>query len=304
MPRRRGSSFLPRPLHQDSVQGPWKDVISSVDAEIVAAQSYAKNLFNIAESLANYSDKALRRHDTVEGGLTKAKKDHIEYKATTDKLRASYSRKVTAYLELAGAAEDKNESTSNDGTQWPPLHWAGSDTSVGSDRRSSGASNRDRATSPAPAPKHFISGVTAGGPAPVDYPTAGKSGVFDNLKNREWNLMRAFAGNNKNPLTVTQEVSRLKREAEESDRQYRLAIFHLESLRLQVEHLSRASTETTNEMAGSLSQEFKETFLSYVDNIDYAGRSALSISHHLVSFSDVVWRIVLTSETAAIDQED
>lgn len=72
--------------------------------------------------------------------------------------------------------------------------------------------------------------------------------------------------NNLKPSILQQtKLSKIKREAEESDANYRSALHHLETLRMQRERVSKASLASLHEFAFELSSTCKSIFVQYCD---------------------------------------
>ncbi|OAV90834.1 hypothetical protein PTTG_02184 [Puccinia triticina 1-1 BBBD Race 1] len=73
---------------------------------------------------------------------------------------------------------------------------------------------------------------------------------------------------------------KVKREAEEADREYRKGIFHLETLRLRKEQVIRGARRATEEMVYETSAEAKESFSYYNDETRIQAVSLISICDH------------------------
>ncbi|KAA1119626.1 hypothetical protein PGT21_030415 [Puccinia graminis f. sp. tritici] len=73
---------------------------------------------------------------------------------------------------------------------------------------------------------------------------------------------------------------KVKREAEEADRDYRKGIFHLETLRLRKEQVIRGARRATEEMVYEMSGEAKESFSYYNDETRIQAVSWISICDH------------------------
>jgi len=73
---------------------------------------------------------------------------------------------------------------------------------------------------------------------------------------------------------------KIKRDAEEADRDYRKGIFHLETLRLRKEQVIRGARRATEEMIYEMSGEAKESFAYYNDETRIQAVSWISICDH------------------------
>lgn len=73
------------------------------------------------------------------------------------------------------------------------------------------------------------------------------------------------------PSILQVKLSKLKREAEESDANYRSALHHLETLRMQRERVSKASLTSLHEFCFDLSFTCKSIFTQYCDS--WAGKA-------------------------------
>lgn len=71
---------------------------------------------------------------------------------------------------------------------------------------------------------------------------------------------------------------KLKREAEDADRDYRKGVFHLETLRLRKEQVIRGARRATEDMVFETSGEAKDTFAYYIDETRMAAVSRISVS--------------------------
>ncbi|CAH7668687.1 hypothetical protein BY996DRAFT_4591138 [Phakopsora pachyrhizi] len=81
-------------------------------------------------------------------------------------------------------------------------------------------------------------------------------------------------------------AAKVKREAEDADRDYRKGVFHLETLRLRKEVVMRGARRATEDMVYESSGEAKEAFAYYIDETRIAAVSWISIcdhAQHLVS---------------------
>lgn len=73
---------------------------------------------------------------------------------------------------------------------------------------------------------------------------------------------------------------KLKREAEDADRDYRKGVFHLETLRLRREQVIRGARRATEEMVYEISGEVKESFSYYNDETRIQAVSWISVCDH------------------------
>ncbi|GAA5990566.1 hypothetical protein JCM10908_003133 [Rhodotorula pacifica] len=207
-----------------------------------------------------------------------------------------------------GNGQEKNE------TAWPPEHWVStSDNATANRHRSnSAASSRHGGTgsasdlespptmptSPSVSPV-FVSGATSSSAAPPsvyrDPPTA-KSSVFEAIAKRDWSgdkqrvnsIVRAVGSLAKgNEISTAprnarnrQYGSKLKREAEQADRDYRSGIFQLETLRLQKARVQSSARESLHELVHELALTLKSTLDKNVNEQVLLGEAQIAIARH------------------------
>ncbi|GAA5901632.1 uncharacterized protein JCM6883_000345 [Sporobolomyces salmoneus] len=149
----------------------------------------------------------------------------------------------------------------------------------------------------------FVSGATSSsGSAPSAYrdPPTAKQNVFEAIAKRDWSnekhrvnsIVRAVGSLAKgnDPATALnpnrgvrsrQYGGKLKREAEEADRQYRASIFQLETLRLQKQRVQASARESLREFVTEMATSIKSTLdqrLADQLSIGYAG---IAIADHI-----------------------
>ncbi|MBW0530792.1 hypothetical protein O181_070507 [Austropuccinia psidii MF-1] len=74
--------------------------------------------------------------------------------------------------------------------------------------------------------------------------------------------------------------AKVKREAEDADRDYRKGVFHLETLRLRKEQVIRGARRAIEDMVYEISGEAKESFTYYIDETRIQAVSWISICDH------------------------
>ncbi|GAA5867410.1 hypothetical protein JCM3774_002893 [Rhodotorula dairenensis] len=154
------------------------------------------------------------------------------------------------------------------------------------------------ATSPSLSPV-FVSGATSSSAAPPsayrDPPTA-KSSVFEAIAKRDWSgdkqrvnsIVRAVGSLAKgNEISTAPRNARnrqyggkLKRDAEQADRDYRSGIFQLETLRLQKARVQSSSRESLHELVHELASTLKTTLVKNVNEQVLLGEAQIAIAQH------------------------
>ncbi|BGP05626.1 hypothetical protein JCM10049v2_001432 [Rhodotorula toruloides] len=223
--------------------------------------------------------------------------------------------------EEAETAKDQDPAFSSKGGKeegWPPEHWLNHENgpvTSGRNRSDSAASSKaggsasdidsppSSAVSPALAPI-FVSGATSSSSAaPSAYrdPPTGKQNVFEAIAKRDWSgekhrvnsIVRAVGNLAKgaDPATALgpsrtvrnkQYGSKLKREAEQADRDYRSGIFQLETLRLQKQRVQTSARESLKEFVNELASTFKTQLEKRVSDEILLGETHTAIASHLV----------------------
>ncbi|GAA6020163.1 hypothetical protein JCM11491_005550 [Sporobolomyces phaffii] len=149
----------------------------------------------------------------------------------------------------------------------------------------------------------FVSGATSSsGSAPSAYrdPPTAKQNVFEAIAKRDWSnekhrvnsIVRAVGslakgndpGTALNPnkgARSRQYGGKLKREAEEADRQYRASIFQLETLRLQKQRVQASARESLREFVTELALSVKSVLDQRVADQLSVGYSQVAIGDHI-----------------------
>ncbi|GAA5885964.1 hypothetical protein JCM16303_003044 [Sporobolomyces ruberrimus] len=149
----------------------------------------------------------------------------------------------------------------------------------------------------------FVSGATSSsGSAPSAYrdPPMAKQNVFEAIAKRDWSnekhrvnsIVRAVGSLAKgnDPAAVLnpnkgarnrQYGGKLKREAEEADRQYRASIFQLETLRLQKQRVQASARESLREFVTELALSVKSTLDQRVADQLSMGYAQVAIGDHI-----------------------
>ncbi|GAA5845939.1 hypothetical protein JCM3766R1_000866 [Sporobolomyces carnicolor] len=149
----------------------------------------------------------------------------------------------------------------------------------------------------------FVSGATSSsGSAPSAYrdPPTAKQNVFEAIAKRDWSnekhrvnsIVRAVGSLAKgnDPATALnpnkgarsrQYGGKLKREAEEADRQYRASIFQLETLRLQKQRVQASARESLREFVTELALSVKSALDQRVADQLSIGYAGVAIADHI-----------------------
>lgn len=237
----------------------------------------------------------------AEEDVRTAETEHTEYKATVSRLRKTYEAKVQ---DLRSHEEEEHAREKE--LTWPaPEHWSGSESgsTSGRERRDSftGTNPSSRGTSPPPplasppiAPNVFVSGATSLGSASSSGyrdPPPAQRGVFDALRRRDWAAEGAKLGQRAVGVLAKgaegggggqgsakgakgrEAASRLKREAEKADRDFRQGVHQLETLRLQLDRVRRSGGVSLREFSYEFSTIVKQLLTSHVAEL-------VSLGHH------------------------
>ncbi|KAH9811610.1 hypothetical protein DFH28DRAFT_931730 [Melampsora americana] len=193
-------------------------------------------------------------------------------------------------------------STTND-SQSPPLMTARRSTDGANHYQpGSGTQPGANSTSSASRPSFIISGATSIAlrdtaiPVPANPLQAKGNDVLHALRNNTNNLIQRLNSRKDNKTTNGGNTNsgpddgtirpsalrgvKLKREAEDADRDYRKGVFHLETLRLRKEQVIRGARRATEDMIFEASGEAKDTFAYYIDETRMAAVSRISICDH------------------------
>ncbi|GAA5896218.1 hypothetical protein JCM6882_008521 [Rhodosporidiobolus microsporus] len=157
--------------------------------------------------------------------------------------------------------------------------------------------------SPAPTPV-FVSGATSAATGeksgPYRDPPTGKQNVFEAIAKRDWSgdkhrvnsIVRAVGNLAKgtDPAVALgpsrgarsrQYGGKLKREAEQADRDYRAGVFALETLRLQKMRVQTSARESLHEFVLELAVTLKNSFGQRVTDQISLGQSVVAIGEHV-----------------------
>ncbi|GAA5826228.1 hypothetical protein JCM3770_006114 [Rhodotorula araucariae] len=299
----------------------WVAMRTCVDDEVRAHTTTADGLDRVVNKLTSFRDDRERSRRRIRDDLRSTASEWSEYKTVVQRLRKSYERKVDElqHHEDAEALREQEHSPAQPGTKgdpgWPPEHWVPDASTLPGNRKRSdsaasakaGASASD-ADSPPPsllspglASPVFVSGATSSAAAPSAYRDAptGKQNVFEAIAKRDWNadkhrvnsIVRAVGSLAKgnDPATALgparqrsrQYSSKLKREAEQADRDYRSGIFQLETLRLQKIRVQTSARESLREFVLDLASNLKTAFTARVDEQIVLGHAQGAIAEHV-----------------------
>ncbi|GAA5979783.1 hypothetical protein JCM11641_002692 [Rhodosporidiobolus odoratus] len=260
-----------------------------------------EDLRSTASEHAEYKAVVVRLRKTYERRVEELQ-HHEEAEALKEEDRPSSAKSPG----IAGGSKE-------DG--WPPEHWsraiAGENPAQLRKRSDSAASSRGALSddspphsvlSPSLAPV-FVSGATSSSGAPPSGPyrdpPTGKQNVFEALAKRDWSgekhrvnsIVRAVGSLAKgtDPAVALgpskarnrQYGSKLKREAENADREYRSGIFALETLRMQKLRVQTSARESLKEFVLELSSTLKTIFEQRVTDQVGLGHSQIAIGEHV-----------------------
>lgn len=243
---------------------------------------------------------------SAEEDVRTAETEHADYKATVARLRKAYEARVQ---DLRSHEEEEHAREKE--LAWPPEHWSGSESGSqsGRERRDSlsGTSPSSRGTSPPPplvsppvAPSVFISGATSLGSASSSGyrdPPPAQRGVFDALRRRDWAAEGAKLGHRAVGVLAKgaeggaggqgglrnakgrEAATRLKREAEKADRDFRQGVHQLETLRLQLDRVRRSGGASLREFSYEFSTLVKQLLSGHVTEL-------VSVGHHQAAVGD------------------
>ncbi|GAA5917452.1 hypothetical protein JCM8208_003971 [Rhodotorula glutinis] len=296
----------------------WVAVRLSVEDEVLAHRGAADGLDRVVHKLTSFRDDRERTRRRIREDLRSTATEWADYKTVVHRLRKTYERKVEElqHHEEAEAMRDQEHSPapgSRTEAGWPPEHWS-QDTIVGGRHRSDsatsskggpGASDAESppptVTSPGLSSPFFVSGATSSASIPSAYRDAptGKQNVFEAITKRDWagekhrvnSIVRAVGSLAKGNDPVgalgpsrqrsRQYTSKLKREAELADRDYRSGIFQLETLRLQKMRVQTSARESLREFVLDLASNLKSAFAARVDEQMVLGHVQGAIAEHV-----------------------
>ncbi|GAA5877419.1 hypothetical protein JCM1840_006095 [Sporobolomyces johnsonii] len=180
---------------------------------------------------------------------------------------------------------------------------ASSKGGTSSDVESSSSPPHAHALGSPPLTSVFVSGATSSsGSAPSAYrdPPTGKQNVFEAIAKRDWSgekhrvnsIVRAVGslakGNDpavalgpSRGVRSRQYGGKLKREAEQADRDYRSGIFQLETLRLQKLRVQSSARESLREFVAELASTLKIVFEQRAADQVSLGHSQVAIGEHI-----------------------
>lgn len=243
----------------------------------------------------------------------KSGKDYEEYKnGAVLRLRRAYERKVEEVQEREKEdvlRELEREKEDAAGT-WPLESWSDAgetnrrDSSTSSRGGESGGSLSPPSSSNSTLPSNpvFISGTTSSSMTPTGSTSGGlstgKANMFDRHVNAKvfdrhvGNFVRAvgslakgdggagLAGVARGIKTKTT-TGKVKREAEQADRDYRESILRCETLLLQKERVMASSAASLRDYAFELSAILKTTFGEHIADLVTAGEARIAVSPHV-----------------------
>ncbi|PLW30658.1 hypothetical protein PCASD_15147 [Puccinia coronata f. sp. avenae] len=295
----------------------WLEMNANVAQEAQIRKNWIKLIKqNVVEPLERFKSSRERTLNRIREELRSSIHEHKEYLSTVQRLKKHYDRKCEEVAQFHAVSEaievrdklledqrlahsdwehvpSKTSSTSNNSTNSVD-HTAGpsaTPSNTSASRPSSDAPNHSRQPV-------IISGATSSAlrdtvtPSPANPIQAKGTDVLHALRANTNNLIQRLNARkeNKSGTAATNHIEdlrpaalrgvKVKREAEEADRDYRKGIFHLETLRLRKEQVIRGARRATEEMVYELSGEAKESFSYYNDETRIQAVSWISICDH------------------------
>ncbi|KAK9893436.1 hypothetical protein P389DRAFT_21288 [Cystobasidium minutum MCA 4210] len=283
---------------ESSLLAAWSEVKATAYAELAERKQLVLALNkSVIDPLIQFRDQKDRQRRRIKEELANTASEHNDYKSHTLRLKRVYQRKSEEVRNLSAVSEvnsppaagTSSSSTARDGAAH---HSQGSSSSHHGHSASSPGSRSGAGGQGTPLTPHvsstsghdvLISGATstvlrdAHSPPPVNnaamHAIKSSRTQLNNLINRLGTAASSSKtyysdkdSNNLKPSILQQtKLSKIKREAEESDANYRSALHHLETLRMQRERVSKASLASLHEFAFELSSTCKSIFVQYCD---------------------------------------
>lgn len=297
-------------LIPESARIAWQEMSANLQQEAQLRKNWVKRIReDVIEPLERFRSMKERTLNRIREELRSSISEHKEYLATVQRLKKNYDRKceeVAQMHAMAEAAEIRDRLIEEQRQDWehvqprsgpsPTLEVpASSSMSPPGPRRSIDLASPSR-------PPVIISGATSSAlrdtatPPPANPLQAKGTDVLQALRSNTNNLIQRLNSRKEiktNPSFPTsnpnEEVSlrpsalrgaKVRREAEDADRDYRKGIFHLETLRLRKELVIRGARRATEDMVYETAGEAKESFAYYIDETRIAAVSRISICDH------------------------
>ncbi|KAM0749621.1 RhoGAP-domain-containing protein [Meredithblackwellia eburnea MCA 4105] len=312
------------PPLETSWRAAWIQLRSNVGEEASAHITLRDSLRKMIQDLGSFRDDKDRIRRRVKDDMRAATTEHREYVGEVGRLRKMYERKVEELQSHEEAEQSRDhEGGGWPPAHWSDgegSHGRARSSSTASSRGGEKEPVPDippvplssppivPSTSPPPV---FVSGAASTSVSSHAYgghpPSAKGGNVFDALSKRDWsgekkslnsivravgNLAKGEGGSGgvkpsaMKGVKARQHSSKLKREAEQADRDYRNAIFRLESLRLQRDRINRSATASLIEFASELSIKIKKAISNHVDALTISGQTRTAIAQHVQPEAD------------------
>ncbi|GJN88220.1 hypothetical protein Rhopal_001185-T1 [Rhodotorula paludigena] len=298
----------------------WLAVRTAVEDEVRSHKATADGLDRLTSTLSTFRDDRERIRRRVRDDLRTSSAEHADYRSVVQRLRKTYERRVEELQHYEEAEMLKDQDVVSPSLKpidkepsWPPEHWLTPELVAGRKRSDSAASSKAGASasdadsppasvsSPGLSPV-FVSGATsssASAPSAYRDPPTAKQNVFEAIAKRDWSgekhrvnsIVRAVGnlgkgadgGSSHGPSKPRsrQYSSKLKREAEQADRDYRSGIFQLETLRLQKMRVQTSARQSLREFVHDLASNLRSSFEMRVAEQISLGQALVAIAEHV-----------------------
>ncbi|KAI7960053.1 hypothetical protein MJO29_005121 [Puccinia striiformis f. sp. tritici] len=314
--RRLASEYPDGLVIPQTARDAWQEMTANVSQEAQIRKNWI-NLIkqNVIEPLERFKSGRERTLTRIREELRSSISEHKEYYSTVQRLKKNYDRKceeVAQFHAMSEAVEVRDkllEEQRNAHSDWehvstkPQQQQQALDTPVGGSVSNPATTSPGRPSSDNSQPPRqsvIISGATSSAlrdtitPPPANPIQAKGTDVLHALRANTNNLIHRLNSRKDNKPGTQAAMNhiddlirptalrgvKVKREAEEADRDYRKGIFHLETLRLRKEQVIRGARRATEEMVYEISGEAKESFSYYNDETRIQAVSWISICDH------------------------
>ncbi|GAA6003386.1 hypothetical protein JCM10207_000309 [Rhodosporidiobolus poonsookiae] len=291
-----------------------RSTAEGLDKVIATLSGFRDNRDRIRRRIKDDLRSTATEHTDYKGVVSRLRKT---YERKVEELQHHEEAETLKEEERTGGAS--NGKTGGKDEAWPPEHWSSSEAPVLPTpaylrkRSDSAASSKGGASDPDSPPQSvfspssnpiFVSGATSSATNPTSGgyrdPPTGKQNVFEAIAKRDWSgekhrvnsIVRAVGSLAKgtDPAGALgpsrgqrsrQYSGKLKREAEQADREYRAGVFRLETLRLQKHRVQTSARESLHEFVLELATNLKTVSeLRVADQISL-GHSQVAIGEHV-----------------------
>ncbi|CEQ39215.1 SPOSA6832_00716, partial [Sporobolomyces salmonicolor] len=297
----RDNRLTPAAEEQDRIRRRIREDLRTTATE----HSDYKNVVSRLRKTYERKVEELQNHEEAE-----ALKEHEREKETHGARSPAYSsakEEATTFPPEHWAANDSGPFLMTKGRNRSDSA-ASSKGGASSDVESSSSPPHAHSIGSPPLASVFVSGATSSsGSAPSAYrdPPTGKQNVFEAIAKRDWSgekhrvnsIVRAVGslakGNDpavalgpSRGVRSRQYGGKLKREAEQADRDYRSGIFQLETLRLQKLRVQSSARESLREFVAELASTLKTVLEQRVADQVSLGHSQVAIGEHVKPYVD------------------